>query len=81
MDEVTMLEFRSQSARVLARLGRGERLLLTHRGKPGATLEPVLASDVEISDDDPIRRLEEFAFDGPGGDLDSSQIDRLVYGE
>ncbi|MCB1234569.1 MAG: hypothetical protein KDM91_05815 [Verrucomicrobiae bacterium] len=77
-----MLEFRSQSAQVLRRLGRGERLLLTHRGRPVATLEPIRPSDGEVPDDDPIRSLDAFSFDGPDGEksLTNSEIDALIYG-
>jgi antitoxin (DNA-binding transcriptional repressor) of toxin-antitoxin stability system len=40
MQSISMLELRQNAERVLSRLLRGERLQLTYRGKPVATLEP-----------------------------------------
>jgi antitoxin (DNA-binding transcriptional repressor) of toxin-antitoxin stability system len=80
MKTISMLELRQDARKVLAALKRGERLLLTYRGKPVARLEPV-QSVGNLPEDDPIFRLEEFAVDGPGGgDLTNEEIDRIVYG-
>ena len=39
-----MLEFRRNAQGVLRRIAKGERLLLSHRGKPAARLEPVTSA-------------------------------------
>ena len=41
MKTVTMLEFRKDAKGVLRRIARGERLVLSQRGKPAARLEPL----------------------------------------
>lgn len=41
MKIVTMLEFRQDAEGVLRRVARGERFVLSHRGKPAARLEPL----------------------------------------
>lgn len=42
MKMVTMLEFRQDAEGVLRRIAKGERLVLSHRGKPAARLEPLI---------------------------------------
>lgn len=74
-----MLEFRRNARRALDAVRRGERFLLTYRGKPVARLEPVRPEPSAVPDDDPLLRVEDFAVDGPGGPLSNEEIDRLVY--
>lgn len=78
MESVTMLEFRRQTDDVLRRLRNGERLLLTYRGRPVATLEPV--NDGPITADDPFYSLDELA-DENAPPLTNEEMDRAVYGE
>lgn len=80
MKTITMLEFRRDARRALDAVRRGERLLLTYRGKPVARLEPVGADAPEVSDDDPLLRVDDYAVDGPGGPLSNDEADRLIYG-
>ena len=80
MNAVTMLEFRSHTDRILRRIRKGERLILTHRGRPVARLEPPLPARRRYPPDDPIFHLDDFCFDGPRGKLKNSEIDRIVYG-
>jgi antitoxin (DNA-binding transcriptional repressor) of toxin-antitoxin stability system len=80
MPSITMLDFRKQADKVFKRLARGESLLLTHRGKPVARLEPVLAESGKVPEDDPVFHIEDYAFDGHGKSLSNQDIDRLVYG-
>ena len=75
-----MLELRRSTARVLAALKRGERLVLTYRGVPVARLEPVTAATAEVPKDDPLFRVDEYAVDGPGGPLSNDEANRLIYG-
>jgi antitoxin (DNA-binding transcriptional repressor) of toxin-antitoxin stability system len=79
MKEITMLDFRRSARRALDALRRGERLLLTYRGKAVARLEPVESQTGAVPDDDPLLRIEEFAVDGPGGPLPNAEVDRIVY--
>jgi prevent-host-death family protein len=80
MNQVTMLEFRSDSARILRRVQNGERVVLTHRGRPVARLEPASAAPGRCAPDDPIFHLDDFSFDGPRSKLKNANIDRVVYG-
>jgi antitoxin (DNA-binding transcriptional repressor) of toxin-antitoxin stability system len=80
MKTITMLEFRRDPRRALEAVRRGERLLLTYRGKPVARLEPVGAETREVPEDDPLLNLDDYTVDGPGGPLANAEIDRLVYG-
>lgn len=76
-----MLEFRRHAQRHLQAVRRGERLVLTYRGRPVARLEPIRTrggkSDAEA---DALLRLDEYAVDGPGDALTNEEMDRMVYG-
>ena len=74
-----MLEFRRHARQVLEAVLRGERLILTYRGKPVARLEPVRPDFDRVPEDDPLLRIDDFAVDGPGGDLSNDELDRIVY--
>ncbi len=50
-------------------------MLLTHRGKPVARLEPIAGEAIDA--DDPFYSLCELA--APGESLSSSQIERILY--
>ena len=63
---------------VVRRAMRGQRVVLTYRGKPVVRLEPV-AEVGEIREDDPIYGLAAHAEAG-GGSLTNEQIDEIVYG-
>ena len=58
---------------------RGERLILTYRGKPIARLEPISELPPPIPPDDPLLNIEDWAVDGPGGDLTNEEMDRIIY--
>lgn len=76
MKTVSMLEFRRDAERVLAKVQKGERLILTHRGKPVARLEPIV--DESPGADDPFYSLADLAESGDS--LTNSQMDEVVYG-
>ena len=80
MKTVTMLEFRRDARRTLEAVRRGERFLLTYRGKPVARIEPAGQGAAEVPKDDPLLRVDDYAIDGPGGPLANAEVDRLVYG-
>lgn len=75
-----MLEFRRDARRALDAVRRGERLLLTYRGRPIARLEPVREAPAGVPADDALLRVEEYAVEGPRRKLSNAEIDRLVYG-
>jgi prevent-host-death family protein len=77
--KISMLEFRRNAWGALERVRRGERLLLTYRGEPIARLEPVRPELPPVPEDDPLLRIDDFAVDGPKGDLSNEAIDRLLY--
>jgi antitoxin (DNA-binding transcriptional repressor) of toxin-antitoxin stability system len=80
MKRMSMLEFRHNARRALEAVQRGERLLLTYRGKVVARLEPVSEGPPDVPPDDPLLRIEDFAVDGPGGPVSNQEMDRLIYG-
>ena len=80
MKTMTMLEFRKDARKALAAVQRGERLLLTYRGRPVAQLTPVREVPRTLPEHDPLRRLEAFSVDGPATRLSNEEIDRTVYG-
>ncbi len=80
MKTVTMLEFRRNAAGVLKRLAKGEPLILSHRGKPAARLEPLSSPKTTLQADDPALNLSSFAVEGPGGRFSSKDADHLLYG-
>ena len=78
MTSVSMVELRRDAEGVLSRVGRGERLVLTYRGRPVARLEPYTES--ALLADDPVYRLAESAVD-QGDSLSNEEIDAVVYGQ
>jgi len=78
MKTVTMLDFRHNAEKILAQVQKGERIILTNRGKPVARLEPITPESVDA--DDPFYSLAELAEAG-GGSLSNAQIDDILYGQ
>jgi len=79
MKTVTILEFRKDAARILRRIAAGERLILSHRGKPAARLEPMREAG-SSSDDDPFLTIGRRATPSPKGPTRHEDIDRILYG-
>jgi prevent-host-death family protein len=77
MKTVSMLDFRRDANRVLTKVQKGERLILTLRGKPVARLEPI--RDEPIEETDSFYALCDLA--APAGSLSNQQIDEILYGE
>ena len=76
MKHISLLDFRLEAERVLAQVQKGQRMILTRRGKPVARLEPITQ---EPDADDPIYSLADLAVNGES--LDNSQIDEILYGK
>jgi prevent-host-death family protein len=77
MKTVSMLDLRRNAERIIAQVQKGQRVILTRRGKPVARLEPIIdeAPDAE----DPFYSLTELA--EAGDSLTNGQIDEVVYGQ
>ena len=77
MISVSMVEFRRDAEGVLRRVRRGERLVLTYRGRPVARIEPFTEPATSVGD--PIYCLAELAADR-GKSLTNKEMDAIVYG-
>ena len=77
MKTVTMLEFRKNAQEIIRRAMKGERTLLTYRGKPVLRLEPVNETEGP-SEADPFYALGDLA-DAEVETLSNEDMDRLVY--
>jgi len=75
-----MLDFRKDAAGVLRRVAKGERFVLSHRGKPVARLEPLSYTVNADPDNDPFLGIGSRAKPSPKGKTKHSDIDRIVYG-
>lgn len=78
MTIVSVLEFRKDAAGIIRRLKKGQRMVLSYRGRPVARLEPV--GPETVSGDDPIYALAGLAMDG-GVSLSNREMDEVIYGE
>ena len=80
MKTVTMLEFRKDAQGILRRVAKGERFLLSHRGKPAARLEP-LAPDAPFDPGkDRFLTISRRASPSPKGKTNHRDIDSILYG-
>ena len=77
---VTMLEFRKDAESVLRRVAKGERLVLSHRGKPAARLEPLNGPSTADPGNDPFLSIARRATRSPKGKTKHANIDGIVYG-
>jgi antitoxin (DNA-binding transcriptional repressor) of toxin-antitoxin stability system len=75
-----MLEFRQNAAGVLRRVAKGERFVLSHRGKPAARLEPLDAPPTAAPARDPFLGIARRAKPSPKGKTKHADIDRVLYG-
>jgi antitoxin (DNA-binding transcriptional repressor) of toxin-antitoxin stability system len=75
-----MLQFRRDAEGVLRRIARGERLLLSHRGRPAARLEPVETTPPILRETDPFLTIGARAKPSPKGRTRHEDIDRILYG-
>jgi prevent-host-death family protein len=78
---VNIHDAKTQLSRLIARVERGERIVIARAGKPVAELRP--ARKVKRRSralDDPLLRVEEYSYDGPIGTTANEDLDRTVYG-
>lgn len=72
-----MLDLRRRAGAVVGAVQRGERLVLTYRGRPVMRLEPVVSN--AAIEDDAFYRLAALA-DRRGDSLSNEDIDAILYG-
>ncbi len=77
MRRVSLVEFRRNAGSILRRVQRGERLILTSRGRPVVRLEPI--RDAAPVRDDPVYRLADLA-DERSSSMSNRAMDRAIYG-
>jgi prevent-host-death family protein len=77
---VTMLEFRQDAEGVLRRVAKGERFVLSHRGKPAARLEPLTSAPASDPASDLFLGIARRAKPSPKGKTKHGDIDRILYG-
>jgi len=75
-----MLEFRQDAEGVLRRVAKGERFVLSHRGKPSARLEPLTTAPSSDPANDSFLGIARRAKPSPKGKTKHSDIDRILYG-
>ena len=75
---ISMLDFRNNAEKIIAQVQKGQRMILTRRGKPVARLEPIVQETG--SGDDPFYSLSELS-DHAGESLTNAQIDDILYGQ
>jgi prevent-host-death family protein len=72
---------KTRLSQLVARAEKGERIVIARNGKPVAQLGPAPSGKRRrLSPDDPLLNLDKFGFNGPGGTLTNTQIDRIIYG-
>jgi len=66
---------------LVARVERGERIVIARAGRPVAQLVPAPRTRrTALPPDDPILHPDRYGFDGPGGPLPAVAADRIIYG-
>lgn len=79
---VNMHAAKTRLSKLVARAERGERIIIARAGKPVAELGPTQqARRGSLPPGDPLLNLDDFAVEGPGGELTNSEIDRVLYGK
>jgi prevent-host-death family protein len=77
MKTISMLDFRNDAERILAQVIKGERMVLTRRGKPVARLEPI----TEQTSDENDSFYSLMGLVESGKSLSNKQIDDILYGQ
>ena len=77
MKTITLREFRRAAKDILRRIGRGERFILSHGGRPAARLEPVTRPDRKA--EDPFFTIGSRAVPSPKGKTNHKNLDLILY--
>lgn len=78
MKTISMLDFRLHAEKIISQVQKGQRMILTRRGKPVARLEPIV--NTSVAADDPFYALDELS-DVRGEPLSNAEIDEILYGQ
>ena len=78
MKAVTMSEFRKDAEGILRRVGKGERFVLSYRGRPAARLEPITAPALSKLVNDPFLTIGRRAVPSPKGKTPHAKIDHIL---
>jgi prevent-host-death family protein len=76
MKTISMVDFRRHAEEIIAQVQKGQRMILTCRGKPVARLEPI--TDESLGADDPFYSLDRLS-DASGKSLTNEGIDNDLY--
>ncbi len=78
---VNIHDAKTQLSRLIARVERGERIVIARAGRPVAELRPPRKAKKRSSPlEDPLLRVDEYSHDGPIGPTANEDIDRTIYG-
>jgi prevent-host-death family protein len=78
---VNINDAKTHLCRLIARVERGERIVIVRAGGPVAELRPVRKMKKRsIPLDDPLLRVDEYSYDGPIGPTINRDIDSTVCG-
>ena len=76
---VNITDAKTHLSRLIARVERGERIIIARAGKPVAELRRVRRIQKRaIREDDPLLRVDEYSYDGPIGPTTNRDIDTTV---
>jgi prevent-host-death family protein len=70
---------KTRLSQLVARAEKGEKIVIARAGEPVAQLV-AMRSSRRLSLDDPLIRVDEFAYGGPVEKLTNPQMDEIVYG-
>ena len=77
---VNIHDAKTQLSRLIARVERGERIVIARAGKPVAELRPARKAKKRSRPlDDPLFRVDEYSYDGPIGLTTHEDIDGSIY--
>jgi prevent-host-death family protein len=75
MKRISITDLRRNAKRFIKRIEKGERFILTRRGKPMARLEPIIDKTKDV--DDPFYSIADLAT--KSGSLTNERIDEILY--
>lgn len=78
MAQITMLDLRKNSEQLLKMLGKKEKVILSYRGRPIATIHPILEEEDSLAST--VKSLKKTKRPPKGTKLSNAEIDELVYG-
>lgn len=78
MRHISVLDFRKNSKKILDGARRGERMIMTYRGKAVFRLEPI-TQDLPL-EDDPFYQLAHLTPSTKGINMTNQDMDKVIYG-